>query len=62
MKRDILNHLGQKIGELELPDDTAEQVWAERLALYAVPPATVTLTEVVKSKILAGSSFWNRHH
>jgi len=38
MIRDILNHLGQKIGELELPDGTSEQVWAEKLAPYAVAP------------------------
>ncbi len=39
MKRDILNHLGEKVGELELPEGTPEQVWAEKLAAYAKPPA-----------------------
>jgi hypothetical protein len=37
--RDILNHLGVKIGELELPEGTSEDVWEEKLALYAAPPA-----------------------
>lgn len=41
MKRDILNHLNEKIGELELPDDTSEEVWSAKLAPYAKePPST----------------------
>lgn len=40
MKRDILNYLDQKIGELELPDNTSEQEWEERLAIYKVAPPT----------------------
>lgn len=43
MKRDILNHAGQIIGELELPDETSEEVWAERLAQFAIPPVSVDL-------------------
>lgn len=38
MIRDILNYLNEKIGELELPDDTTEQEWQERLTLYKVAP------------------------
>lgn len=38
MKRDILDYLGNKIGELELPDNTAESVWEEKLAVYLKPP------------------------
>jgi len=38
MVRNILNYLGQVIGTLELPDDTTEEVWAEKLAPYAVAP------------------------
>jgi hypothetical protein len=38
MIRDILNYLGDKIGEMELPDDTPEEVWEQRLAIYAVAP------------------------
>ena len=41
MKRDILNHLGEVVGELELPDDTAEEVWSERLDIYRVPPPSI---------------------
>lgn len=40
MVRDILDYLGQKIGELELPDDTPEEVWQNRLAPYAKAPPT----------------------
>lgn len=35
MKRDILNYLGQKIGEIEFPDDTSEEVIQNCLAMYA---------------------------
>lgn len=37
-KRDILNYLGEKIGELELPIGTSEEIWQAKLALYAIPP------------------------
>ena len=39
MKRDILNHLGDVIGELELPDGTSEEIWTKELAKYSIPPA-----------------------
>lgn len=38
MKRDILNYLNVKIGELELPEGTSEEVWEQKLAVYAEPP------------------------
>lgn len=38
MIRDILNYNGDKIGELELPDDTPEEIWAARLEPYLTPP------------------------
>jgi len=38
--RDILDYQGVKIGELELPDGTSEEVWAAKLAPYAVAPLT----------------------
>lgn len=42
MIRDIFNYLGDKIGELELPDNTSEEAWAEAIAAYAaVPPAPI---------------------
>ena len=37
MKRDIIVS-GEKIGELELPDDTTEEVWEMQLAKYQPPP------------------------
>lgn len=40
MIRDILNWQGQVIGQLELPDNTEESVWQERLAAFAKPPPT----------------------
>lgn len=39
-KRDILNYLGQKIGELELPNGTSEETWQAKLAMYAKAPPT----------------------
>lgn len=45
-KRDILNYLGQKIGEMELPDGTSEDVWAKKLAPFAIaPPSTEQVLE-----------------
>lgn len=40
MIRPILNYLGETIGELELPDDTPEETWTEKLALFAIAPPT----------------------
>jgi len=34
MKRDILDKTNTKIGELEMPDGTPEEVWQEKLAVY----------------------------
>lgn len=36
--RDILNYLGEKVGEMEQPDDYTEEQWAEAMAPYAAPP------------------------
>lgn len=41
MKRDILNYQGIKIGELEMSDDTSEEVWTQELSRYAVAPTRV---------------------
>lgn len=38
MKRDILNWQNVKIGELELPDNTPEEIWEKKLAPYKVAP------------------------
>ena len=47
-KRDILNYLGEKIGELELPEGTSEEVWAAKLAVYAVAPPTLAEEKAIK--------------
>ena len=51
-KRNILNYLGQKIGELELPANTSEETWQTKLAPFAIPPRAVIPKEIVQSKIL----------
>lgn len=40
-KRDILNHLGEVVGELELPINTPEDVWTQQLAMFATAPVVV---------------------
>ncbi len=49
-KRNIVNHLGQIIGELELPDWTPEEGWASRLSLYSQNQSK-PLDQIVYSKI-----------
>jgi hypothetical protein len=49
--RDILNYLGEKIGEMTLPDDTTEAVWAEKLAMYAAPPPSQPIVEITPRQI-----------
>lgn len=51
MKRNILDYLGNVIGELELPDDTAENVWQEKLARYAQPPADVVVPDLTPRQV-----------
>ena len=56
--RDILNWRGDVVGHMSLPEGTAEEVWAYRLAPYAVAPApTPALAEVVKGRILSAMDF-----
>ncbi len=61
-KRDIYNHLGQKVGELELPNETTEEQWAEKLAPYAVDPEEVVATpnvtprQIRQALVLSGVS------
>lgn len=47
--RDILNYSGNKVGELSFPDDTSEEIWANALAPYAMPP--ISAEDMVISKI-----------
>lgn len=52
--RPILNHIGEEVGILELPDDTPESVWEKQLAEYAAPPYVPTPeTELSKEELLA---------
>jgi hypothetical protein len=47
MIKDILDFDGNVIGQLELPDDTRDEVWDEKLAIYAKePPKEKSLDEV----------------
>lgn len=60
-KRNILNHLGEVVGELELPDGTSEDVWSKKLAPYAATPAasqlpSVTPRQIRQALILSGVS------
>lgn len=41
MIRDILDYQGYVIGQLELPDDTPEEVWTERLAAFSHVPVEI---------------------
>lgn len=49
--RDIINHLGVKTGELELPNSTTEEEWAAKLAEYALPPITTDIPDVTPRQI-----------
>lgn len=51
MIRDILNWQGVKIGELELPDGTSEEVWQRKLAVYAIAPESVPLPPISPRQI-----------
>lgn len=46
MKRDVLDYQGIKIGELELPDNTPEEVWVARLAEFAQAPISPEIADV----------------
>lgn len=54
--RNILNYLGVKIGELQLPDGTPEEIWTEKLSVYALPPAaleTRVYTVIEEARVFA---------
>jgi len=46
MVRDCLDYLGNVVGELELPDDTSEETWAEALAVYSKPPPPIEIPDI----------------
>lgn len=51
MIRNILNHLGQVVGTMELPDDTSEEVWQAKLAPFAVAPTQPSIATFINDKI-----------
>lgn len=51
MVRNILNHLGQVVGTMELPDDTSEEVWETKLAPFAAPPVQTTIATFINDKL-----------
>lgn len=55
--RDILDYLGQVIGQMTLPEGTPEETWAEKLGPYALAPTTPTLTEIIAGKIQTAQDF-----
>jgi len=56
--RDILDHDGNVIGELTLPDSASETDWSNALAPYAVkqpqPPEMVTPRQIRQALVLNG--------
>jgi hypothetical protein len=50
IKRDVLNFSGVKIGEMEFPDGTPEEIIALNLSVYAINPAK-PMPKVVFDKI-----------
>lgn len=59
-KRKIYDYYSNEIGELELPSDTSEEVWQEKLAVYAQQPVKiipdVTPRQIKQALILSGVS------
>lgn len=59
--RTIFDYLGNEIGQLELPDNTSEEVWQSILAAHArapqsAPIADVTPRQIRQALILSGIS------
>lgn len=57
MIKNILNNSGVVIGTLELPDDTSDSVWAEKLSLYAAVPQSPTLPQIVAKSLQTAQGF-----
>ena len=61
IKRDVLNHNGEKIGEKMFPDGTSEQEIQAELAKYSAPPPVepipdITARQIRQAMILNGIS------
>lgn len=50
-KRNLIDYLGNIIGELDLPNNTPESVWAEKLAIAAKPPEPIAIPDVTPRQI-----------
>lgn len=50
-KRNILDYLGNVIGEMELPDNTPEEIWEAKLSIFANPPATQEFKPITARQI-----------
>lgn len=53
--RNILDHSGNIVGQLTLPDDATEQQWTNALAMYAQSPQT--LQSYIMQIILSAAGF-----
>lgn len=51
MKRDLLNHEGIKIGELELPDDTPEEIWQKQLSMYNISEESQKIPDITPKQL-----------
>jgi len=51
IKRDVLDYLGNKTGEIEFPDGTSEDTVSKRLAEYAAPPVAPSIPDVTPRQI-----------
>lgn len=62
MKHDVLNYLGEKIGEIELSDSLSPEAVTAALSIYAEPPPApptppnVTPRQIRQAIILSGVS------
>jgi hypothetical protein len=58
--RDILNYLGETIGQMQLPDGTSEEVWAAKLAPFAAaPPSAESQLETALQRSVSQSRLWS---
>lgn len=59
-KRKIYDYNSIEIGELELPNDTPEEIWQEKLAVYSSQPVKiipdVTPRQIKQALVLSGVS------
>jgi hypothetical protein len=58
--REILNYLGEIIGELSLPEGTTEEQWEAALAPYSAAPIIPTMQQIVEKKITDAKEFGDK--